>query len=176
MRQRREFIHMTADTQPSSVTTNSIKYPDCGLSPATTTILSENVSMISNTKLIEYANAIQDCLQLDNLNIIDKSRCTTAIIHSWITVHARETKILATLEQRKEAAIKQWISTNGIQEKLVYRHAELARNECPLIKTLDEVIIKQKEVVAFLAESLKVIKDFRWDITNALAALKLENT
>jgi hypothetical protein len=136
--------------------------------------LTKNRKMLPK-RILKLHDAIRESLELNDLNIADKSMIAPQIIHGWLTTLYSEQALLDKLEIKKDTVKEAWIKKHGENDGPRYISGQIAENECPELQKLNELIKEQREIVRYLTESVKVMKDLQWNIKNAVNIMQMEN-
>jgi hypothetical protein len=127
-------------------------------------------------KMIKIQDSIYDSLSLDDLTLTDKAMVASKMVGNWIGTFYGEKRLLAKLKQKREMIIEEQVEKmlKKNNRKPVYKLADEAE-KLPVVKTLDNTIKEQEEILKFLQEHLYNLKQFGFSIKSATELAKLEN-
>lgn len=137
-------------------------------------------------KLVRYYDQISSLLEVNDMNIGDKSKLDTSIAHGILTQYYAECNILDKLKTKREELVEQKTEkekNNSDSEKTIpspgkAKPAWQVKNEVEKskeIKDIDKKIKDQSMIVNYLKDSLDIMSRFSFTIKNAVELIKLEN-
>ena len=129
-----------------------------------------------NPRLLKIHNAIQDTLELSELNIVDKCKIAPQLVHGWLSTLYQEEAVLRALQDKAEIIKEEWIKNNGgTKYKISAVNNTIAEKECIEYKKYQKLIKDQDEIVRYLKDSVRILKEFQWHLKNLVNIMQLEN-
>jgi hypothetical protein len=142
------------------------------LSDKTNKEMNKNRNKLS-PRILKLHDAVAESLLLTEFNIQEKSLVSANIAHGWVTTLFAEESVLKKLEDKKEQLEAAYLQKYGKPDIPKYKIAdEMEKND--QIKKLTIAIDEQTEVVRYLNEVVKIVKQGQWDIKNAISVMQLE--
>ena len=125
-------------------------------------------------RLVELQNEVVQDLELNDINLHDKSMKCPGIKCKWTQIFFEEEQILKQLEEKLERDIEEYIEKHGKMGIPKFKSdAEARKSEA--IQKIEKAIKQQKLVVRYLSDIVKIVNNFGYDIKNSTDILKLEN-
>lgn len=136
--------------------------------------MNRHTSFLSN-KIIELSKELESDLELNDLNLKEKSLKCAGIRAKWLQIQYEESSVLNKLDEARKIKVKEYISKHGNPNAPKFMSEKEAENSKE-IKQIDSSIEEQKEVLRYLIEINKtVICSFGYDIKNVIDLTKLES-
>ena len=127
-----------------------------------------------NTKMRKMYEDAQIDMDLNEMNIREKTLSAIALRAKWACIRFAEENLLQKLKEKREESIEQYSAKYGQMNvpKFATDSEALKSDE---IQKIDKSITIQEEVVKFAHELCKIFQGFGFDIKNSVDILKLEN-
>lgn len=128
-------------------------------------------------KMLKIQESIFDSLTLDDLTLTDKAMVASKMVGNWIATFYGEKILLEKLKKKRLVIIDELINDmtkNAKSKKPRYSLQEDAEKDVK-VKALDLKIKEQEEIMLFLQEHLRNLKQFGFNIKAAVDIAKLEN-
>lgn len=128
-------------------------------------------------KMLKIQESIFDSLTLDDLTLTDKAMVASKMVGNWIATFYGEKILLEKLKKKRLVIIDELINDmtkNAKSKKPRYSLQEDAEKNVK-VKALDLKIKEQEEIMLFLQEHLRNLKQFGFNIKAAVDIAKLEN-
>lgn len=136
---------------------------------------------IENKLLEKLGKELMEDIQVNIMNVRDKSMLVSTIRTKWVMKFFREKEQLKKLKAAKDQVLEQGVSdlhkkdaTSRTMSKL--RVEEKVASENVNIKKLNVLISQQAEVIQFMEYALNIVADFNFTVKHALDAIKLEQS
>lgn len=137
-------------------------------------------------KLVSYYEQISSLLDVNDMNIADKSKLDSSITHGILTQYYAECSILDKLKEKREELVNNKVDekgknntgNNSISSPLKSKPMWQLKNEAEKsseIKKIDKKINEQIMVTNYLKDSLDVLSKFSFTLKNAVELIKLES-
>jgi hypothetical protein len=124
-------------------------------------------------RIMKLHDAVAESLLLDDFNLQEKSLVSANIAHGWVTTLFAEQAVLKKLED-KETELKEAYEAKYGKPDIPRFQTMKEMNNNKQIKTMAKAVEEQAEIVRYLSEVIKIIKQNQWDIKNAINILQLE--
>lgn len=144
---------------------------DC-LSDETNKEMNKNRNQLSD-RMLKLHDAVAESLLLTDFNIQEKALVSGNIAHGWITTFFAEQATLKRLEDKKDELEAKFIEKYGAKDIPRFQTTSLMEQN-KQIKKLNETIYEQSEVVRYLQEVTKILKNSSFEINNVVKIMQLE--
>ncbi len=144
-----------------------------GLSDASVDILKSNYESVLPDKMQKLHQALIESLDLSEFNIQERSMAASRIALTWVTKHHTEQHVLKKLENKLDTLQDAYVEQYGGDHVPKYVTIAAAEKDVS-IKKLKDAIDIQADVVRYLAETVKIIKENPWSIKNAISIMQME--
>ena len=125
-------------------------------------------------RLVELQQEVIQDLELNDINLHDKSMKCPGIKCKWTQIFFEEEQVLKRLEEKLEKDIEKYIEEHGKMGIPKFKSEAEARKSENILK-IEKAISHQKLIVRYLSDIVKIVNNFGFDIKNATDILKLEN-
>jgi hypothetical protein len=135
--------------------------------------LQENLKLFSE-KMQKYHGIIQDILEVNPLNVTEKSMMASSAHQSILTCYYTEQVYLNKLQIFRKKKIEQLIKEYGESNKPRYEVEDFVKKSAE-VQDLDNKIFEQEFLIQYLKDNLEsVFKGFAFNIKSCIDCLKLE--
>jgi hypothetical protein len=145
---------------------------DYFVSQETMTLMTEDEKYVDD-KIAKINKAMMDTIDVDDYNLSEKATVMLSLQLGWVYKLHIEIAVLDKLETQREVVKDNFISTMASDEK-AYRKNEFAEKNCEALKVIDKAIKTQGDVILYMKEAIKLIKDFGWTVQRITEIKKLE--
>lgn len=127
-------------------------------------------------KMLKIQDSIYDSLTLDDLNLTDKAMVSSKIVGNWIGTYYGEKRLLEKFREKRLVIVDELIDKMITEKNKKPRYSLKDEAEgSPKVQALDRCIKEQEEVLKFLEEHLRNLKQFGFSIKSAIDLAKLDN-
>ncbi len=127
-------------------------------------------------RILELAAELQDDMKMTQMNLSDKALSAPGIKAKWIQIKFEEDKARKDLEEAERKAREEYASQFGDPDVPKYKTAKEAESSDRVVK-LRRAKEAQTEVVRFLDNIvLGVMKDYSYDVSNAIRITQMESS
>lgn len=146
---------------------------DYGLSKDVMDMMEKSYSSLS-PKLKYFNQGILETMDVNDFNLQEKSKVALHLTQGWLGILYAERENLKKLHKERDRVKEEYIATLDNNLK-IYVLENKAENECGNLKIIDQAIEAQEEVIRFLEESNKILKNLGFTIKNSIDLLKIES-
>ncbi len=128
-----------------------------------------------NKRILELTEELEVDLELNEMNLKDKSMKTPGLKSKWIQIYYEELDYQEKLEEAKEKLKEKYMGTYGEDPNQPRFMVERKVSENQDIKKLNKAFKEQQKVVRYLTDVNKnIMSGFNFDIKNSQEILKME--
>ena len=127
-------------------------------------------------RILELATELQEDLKLTQMNLSERTLAAPAIKAKWTQMKFEEERVKKLLEENERKAREAYQSQFGDEDTPRYKTAKEAESS-ELVARLRKAKEDQSEIVRFMdAVVHNVMKDFSYDVSNAIRITQMENS
>jgi hypothetical protein len=135
--------------------------------------LLDEATKIGSKRLLDYHDAIQDTMVIEDFNMVEKSQIAQNLVHTWLTAYYSQKNGLDQLVNFRDQVKDEFMNSLDPNVKGFMKEAS-AEKECTQLKDIDLQIAEQQVMVKYLYDCLDIVKQLGWAIKNAIDLKKLE--
>lgn len=129
---------------------------------------------MSYEKFINYKEAIEKDLKIDQFNIHNKINEIPSLKHYWVAKLIESKIELKQLQRKKSELIKKVQSSADVGIKISAQSAKEMLSKSPVIAEINDEIEELELIIEYLEKAEKIFSSTTFDLKNAIELMKME--
>lgn len=129
---------------------------------------------MSYEKFINYKEAIEKDLKIDQFNIHNKINEIPSLKHYWVAKLIESKIELKQLQRKKSDLIKKVQSSTDVGIKISTQSAKEMLSKSPVIAEINDEIEELELIIEYLEKAEKIFSSTTFDLKNAIELMKME--
>lgn len=129
---------------------------------------------MSYEKFVNYKEAIEKDLKIDQFNIHNKINEIPSLKHYWVAKLIESKIELKQLQRKKSDLIKKVQSSTDVGIKISAQSAKEMLSKSPVIAEINDEIEELELIIEYLEKAEKIFSSTTFDLKNAIELMKME--
>lgn len=129
---------------------------------------------MSYEKFVNYKEAIEKDLKIDQFNIHNKINEIPSLKHYWVAKLIESKIELKKLQRKKSDLIKKVQSSTDVGIKISTQSAKEMLSKSPVIAEINDEIEELELIIEYLEKAEKIFSSTTFDLKNAIELMKME--
>lgn len=129
---------------------------------------------MSYEKFVNYKEAIEKDLKIDQFNIHNKINEIPSLKHYWVAKLIESKIELKQLQRKKSDLIKKVQSSTDVGIKISTQSAKEILSKSPVIAEINDEIEELELIIEYLEKAEKIFSSTTFDLKNAIELMKME--
>lgn len=129
---------------------------------------------MSYEKFVNYKEAIEKDLKIDQFNIHNKINEIPSLKHYWVAKLIESKIELKQLQRKKSELIKKVQSSTDVGIKISTQSAKEMLSKSPVIAEINDEIEELELIIEYLEKAEKIFSSTTFDLKNAIELMKME--
>lgn len=129
---------------------------------------------MSYEKFVNYKEAIEKDLKIDQFNIHNKINEIPSLKHYWVAKLIESKIELKQLQRKKSELIKKVQSSADVGIKISAQSAKEMLSKSPVIAEINDEIEELELIIEYLEKAEKIFSSTTFDLKNAIELMKME--
>lgn len=129
---------------------------------------------MSYEKFVNYKEAIEKDLKIDQFNIHNKINEIPSLKHYWVAKLIESKIELKQLQRKKSDLIKKVQSSTDVGIKISTQSAKEMLSKSPVIAEINDEIEELELIIEYLEKAEKIFSSTTFDLKNAIELMKME--
>ena len=129
---------------------------------------------MSYEKFVNYKEAIEKDLKIDQFNIHNKINEIPSLKHYWVAKLIESKIELKQLQRKKSELIKKVQSSTDVGIRISTQSAKEMLSKSPVIAEINDEIEELELIIEYLEKAEKIFSSTTFDLKNAIELMKME--